>query len=872
MRLKSITLRNYRGVTESTVDFSDGVTVVEGPNEVGKSSIPEALRLLREVKASSKAAQVRSIKPVHRDVGPEAQIELVTGHYELTFRKRWIKDPITELTVRSPRPEQLTSDQAHERYNAILAETVDADLLRAMEMIQGESMKQPDLAQVTSLHRALDQSAEQPADHDELIERIEAEFRTYFTAGGRPTGDYRDAAAQVEDHRLEVEELRRDSSELDLVTDDHRISSQRVLELRGELDRAREELARREEDDRALASLREAVEQSQQELDNASRDLRDAQAASRERNLLVTDLETRQNCIAEHQQIKQDLEVDHLLAQERWGEARKAEEVAQARFTEARNEAHLAQRALTQHLDHAERQRLAEQVDRAHEATHRRLQAQATLQGSAVDNDTVALLSGLETDVRVAQSARDAAATAVVVEALGSTPIAVGGQMVGQTEPLRASVLETLTIEVAGVARVEISPGTPPAELEKSLRTAREALEQALRVAGVASVAEARGAAQTRQEAQQQLDKAQEALQHVLGDHTLDELREEHASLGVRLEGMVRDPDANRGDLEAAQQLAQAAEEEADSALKSAAAALEQARNDADDAREAWVRATEAVNAARAEQVGAAERLQLARELASDAAVEETVARRLERVKELEALTNQRRSELAASHPDQVEIHLVNARDLVRSKNNDLNEVSSRVRSLEMFLEKGAKLGLYDKLHRAEALLDAAREKHERLHRAAQAAKLLHETMVRRRAEVQQKYVAPFKSEIERLGKLVFGQSFQTDISPSLSITSRTLDDITVPFECLSSGTQEQLSLLGRLASARLVAGDTGAPVILDDALGFADPERLRALGAVFNFVGASAQVILLTCQPERYASLGGARVVRLSHTQLPAS
>lgn len=163
MRLKSITLRNYRGVTESTVHFSDGVTVVEGPNEVGKSSIPEALRLLREAKASSRTALVRSVQPVHLDVGPEAEIELVTGPYDLTFRKRWLRDPLTELTVRSPRHEHFTGDRAHERYTAILTETVDSELLRAMEMIQGESMSLPDLAQVTSLHRALDVSGEQAA-------------------------------------------------------------------------------------------------------------------------------------------------------------------------------------------------------------------------------------------------------------------------------------------------------------------------------------------------------------------------------------------------------------------------------------------------------------------------------------------------------------------------------------------------------------------------------------------------------------------------------------------------------------------------------------------------------------------------------------
>ena len=50
MKFHSIHLRNYRGIEDSRVEFGDGVTVVEGPNEVGKSSIHEAITHLRKTK------------------------------------------------------------------------------------------------------------------------------------------------------------------------------------------------------------------------------------------------------------------------------------------------------------------------------------------------------------------------------------------------------------------------------------------------------------------------------------------------------------------------------------------------------------------------------------------------------------------------------------------------------------------------------------------------------------------------------------------------------------------------------------------------------------------------------------------------------
>ena len=69
--------------------------------------------------------------------------------------------------------------------------------------------------------------------------------------------------------------------------------------------------------------------------------------------------------------------------------------------------------------------------------------------------------------------------------------------------------------------------------------------------------------------------------------------------------------------------------------------------------------------------------------------------------------------------------------------------------------------------------------------------------------------------------------------------------------------------MIGRLATARLVSDDAGAPVILDHSLGFSDPQRRTAHGAVLKLAGESAQIILLTCDPSRI-EVGGATTVRL--------
>ena len=54
-------------------------------------------------------------------------------------------------------------------------------------------------------------------------------------------------------------------------------------------------------------------------------------------------------------------------------------------------------------------------------------------------------------------------------------------------------------------------------------------------------------------------------------------------------------------------------------------------------------------------------------------------------------------------------------------------------------------------------------------------------------------------------------------------------------------------------------------PVVIDDALGFSDPDRLDKMGAVFDAVGDRGQVIVLTCQPDRYQGITCAEVIELS-------
>ena len=74
MILHRLRLSNFRGIDEREIAFPDrGVVVVCGANEIGKSSMIEALDLLLNYKDRSGHKDVKAVKPTHADVGAEVE-------------------------------------------------------------------------------------------------------------------------------------------------------------------------------------------------------------------------------------------------------------------------------------------------------------------------------------------------------------------------------------------------------------------------------------------------------------------------------------------------------------------------------------------------------------------------------------------------------------------------------------------------------------------------------------------------------------------------------------------------------------------------------------------------------------------------------
>jgi chromosome segregation ATPase len=92
--------------------------------------------------------------------------------------------------------------------------------------------------------------------------------------------------------------------------------------------------------------------------------------------------------------------------------------------------------------------------------------------------------------------------------------------------------------------------------------------------------------------------------------------------------------------------------------------------------------------------------------------------------------------------------------------------------------------------------------------------------------------------------------------------------DKAIDLEILSGGEREQVQVAVRLALAELLTKDAGQRrlVVLDDVLTATDDERLSRVSAVLDEMRPHAQFVILTCHPERYKPLKGAKFIDMAN------
>ena len=418
-------------------------------------------------------------------------------------------------------------------------------------------------------------------------------------------------------------------------------------------------------------------------------------------------------------------------------------------------------------------------------------------------------------------------------------------------------------VEVPGVVTARVTPGMSALEIQTQYTAAQQDLAAGLAAAQVADLAAARSTDQRRRELQSARDQLTATLVGLCGDDDVEQLRSRLAEL--------RSLPAISGDITIDAGTARAELDEAEAARVTAGADCETHRR---VAALAMSKLTEvSTQATRLQDKLVTQRAELAVVVDRLTQQRATVADdKLAVTADADALTAhiatgrvaELAEQLASAAPGAVAAELTDAVEAAAVLRERQEEIARTLHEIAAQLTVFGTEGRKGKLDAAEIQCEHARNEHDRVGRRARAVQLLRDVMVRHRDTTRLRYVEPYRAELQRLGRPVFGPSFEIDVDSDLCILNRTLDGCTVPYESLSGGAKEQLGILARLAGAALVAKEDSVPILIDDALGFTDPQRLVKMAGVFNTLGERGQVIVLTCTPGRYDGIKDAQRIEL--------
>jgi energy-coupling factor transporter ATP-binding protein EcfA2 len=869
MKLHRLVLTNYRGIRHREIEFPDhGVVVVCGANEVGKSSMIEALDLLLESRDRSTKKEVKQVKPTNSDVGSEVTAEMSSGTYRFVYRKRFHKKCETELTVLAPRREQLTGDEAHERVRAMLAETVDNDLWHAQRVLQATSTAAVDLSGCDALSRALDVAAGDEAalsgNEPLLIERIDAEFARYFTATGRATGEWAAAISRLSDADAAVAECTAAVAEVDDRVRRHAVLTEQVAELSQLRLAAGPRLACAQAAADKAAELTRQAREAGLVAAAAAATSNAATAAHNGRLRLVTEIQTRTGAVAAAEAEAQRAAQAQNAARAEADAAGAAMQVAAQVLAGLQSRVESARRTVDQLVDRAETDRLSARLAKIDAIQRDRERISAELSAVVLTEELLRRIENAAATVDRAGDQLELISAAVEFTAAADIELVVGQQRVSLSDGQSWSATATgpTQIQVPGVLTARITPGATALDVQAKHGAAQQELAAALAAGAVADLAAARAAQQRRRELQSGAEQLSATLSGLCGDDDIDELRERLAQLRPEQPAQSDlDIASARAELEAAQAARVAADAECESRRRAAAAA-DAALTEKSTSTTLLLNE---VTTQRAELNRATDQLAQERASVSDEDLASSAAAGQRAAATAQQRADELGEQLAAAAPDAVTAELTAAAQAAESLGGRYEDAAARLRELTIELSVLGSEGRQGKLDAAQIEREHAASQHSRIGSRARSAQLLRSVMGRHRDTTRLGYVEPYRTELQRLGRPVFGPTFEVDIDTDLCIRSRTLDGVTVPYDSLSGGAKEQLGILARLAGAALVAKEDAVPVVVDDALGFTDPDRLAKMGEVFDTVGAHGQVIVLTCSPDRYDGVKGAHRIDLN-------
>lgn len=877
MMVRELKIENFRKFRRpvTLAGFTDGLNLVCEPNEIGKSTVLEALRAVLFERHGAKGRKIQSFRPHGDEVAPTVTLTFEVGGEQWLLQKRFLQSPMVSLEGPSGR---FQSDAAEEKLQSLLGFAragnagADDDTRGALGLLWVEQGKSFDLvAPGESARRTFEDvlAGEVGAvtggrRTTAVLDAVDKGLAELLTPTGKATkrlAEARDESAQAQldaaaaQNELEEfegvltklegkrAELRRVMRDID--DPDQKSALAQVKDDIGRAKIAAQELKAADLTKRQAATAREGLEQKSAQRQTDRKALAQAQKDQGARDIAVSDQ-------AEGREA-----------------ARLAEQSAADTLKTAREGVATAETARSKALAN----QLAADTARSMIAAFDRLERAEALakeladQQALVDAEKMTAEAGgkLESLDRAALDARSvvaAGAPQLEIElAAGARGLSMDGVVID--EDVTIEVTETKELTALDIAVIRVRPPASGEGALAALRAAEQDLADFLKSAGHTDAAGARGAARLRDERLREIKGLNGRVAAECPADTALKIAAGLAALRAALADKAR-PQPASADPAGLQELASKADQAYQDARSNEASAVA--------ARDAALAALQAAELLHTKLTGEANqaaaevhRLQQLLTAAEATLSDEALAIELAEAKAREARAVQDYNAAKAT-ADSLDLPALEQKLLTHERRvARLNEARIDLAGVLGRLEAEAKtLGGAGPATRAEAAAElaiAAKDHFDRLSEEAEILALLRRTLEEARSEASRKYLTPITQRIEPYVRRLLptaSLTFAEDFKPSVLTRSgreEAADD-------LSKGTQEQLAVLTRLAFADLLlAKGKPASLVLDDALVFADDDRFETMTEILTEAATRMQVIVLSCRTSAYRHVDANRI-----------
>lgn len=886
MKLRSLALNQFKKFTSPVrLDgIGDGLNVVVGPNEMGKSTLLDALRAALFEKYSSKAQPIAALQNDRNQAGPvvELAFEMKDGPYTIT--KRFIKKPYARLSC--PDGRTLEGDAAEDTLRALLgfdepgktgAKPETLGMWNVLWVQQGQSFGALDLPETarSSLHSALESEVGEVLGGRRgraLPQAIDKQLGELVTSNGKPRGAYKDALDRREALQADLEDLRARREELSQTLDDledaqdtlSRLSStERDKEDQAALDGARTRHSQ-------IAALEARIDAAAKDLQLKQRNLGQAEQAQADRNKLRKDIAADKKAVEAARKRLDEASAQEKEARQKYDALQASVRAAEAAVTKADAAVTLKRRVLATVERDARIRTLQNQLAKAQDAEHRHHEAQ---QGAAAILTTDKAIQGIRAAAKAVETnnARlSAAATTITFDMKPDSLAGIeidGKPLTGERPAIQA--VEPASITIPGRGRIIVDPAIKDRDkLITQQRDGNAKLKAALDAVGAASIEDAEGQYAKRQALLQ--DAALARKEAALHAPATDDYEAGAAPLADYIEGFRKILARDKDELGLPKLPAR---QDAEAALSEAEKQAEQARHDVDTARaqlagpgDTLERLKTELTTVKTRHDDAAAQLKKRQEECRnaeedfpdsklhadiDAARAEVTAQELA-VSTLEA---QRTDETLP----QLDARIARLDKAIRDRREKRENLKVKIAGLKSRIEALEGAGLDEAIEQKARECEICDDECARFEREAAVLTLLLSTLRAAEHSAKERYLSPVLKRVRPYLQLLFPGA-EIAIDENLRITGVVREaGYEEAFHHLSMGTQEQIAVLVRLAFAEmLVEQGHPATVVLDDALVFSDDRRMGRMFDILNMAARNVQVIVLTCREQLFEGLGG--------------